>query len=272
MADSASASGPIEHVILVMMENRSYDNVLGMLYAVGEKPAPFVGPQTPVPGLVGQSALNGLTAGGFSNPAPNQPPIPVAETTDTTCPAVDPGEPFESMAQQFLGLANPLPFNPKSPTPSAGDPYAATAPLPMGGFVVNYQRQPGVDRASLGDVMTYFTPATLPVTAFLAQNFMVCDQWFASVPTHTFVNRIFSLAAQAGTFENKNGTTYSYVNDIEFTPTRTSSGAPTRSRFTRERSSTCRPCSASSTPCAGRAARCRTGKSISTTTRSHRTC
>lgn len=201
-----------------MMENRSYDNILGMLYAAGETPPPFTGPQTPVPGLGGQDLLNGLAGGTFTNPDPNHLPLSVAETTDTTCPAIDPGEPFESMAQQFLGLTNPPPFNPKDPTPSTDDPYAAPAPLPMGGFVVNYERQTGVGPSNIGDVMTYFTPATLPVTAFLAKNFMVCDQWFASAPTHTFVNRIFSLAAQAGTFVNKNGTTYSYINDIEFTP------------------------------------------------------
>ncbi len=219
MADPGIVSGPIQHVIVVMLENRSYDNILGMLYAAGETPPPFVGPTQPVAGLVGQSALNGLTAGGFSNPAPNhQPAIAVTETTDTTCPAVDPGEPFEAMAQQFLGLEKPLAFNPTVPTPSSGDPYAAAPLQPMGGFVTNYALQPGVTVANLGDVMTYFTPASLPVTAFLAQNFMVCDQWFASVPTHTFVNRIFSLAAQAGTFVNRDGATYSYVNDIEFTP------------------------------------------------------
>ncbi len=142
-----------------MLENRSYDNILGMLYAAGEPPPPFVGPTQPVAGLVGQSALNGLTAGGFSNPAPNhQPAIAVTETTDTTCPAIDPGEPFESMAQQFLGLEKPPPFNPTVPTPSAGDPYAAAPLQPMGGFVTNYALQPGVTVANLGDVMTYSRP------------------------------------------------------------------------------------------------------------------
>jgi phospholipase C len=209
---------PIKHVILVMMENRSYDNVLGMLYPAGTSPAPFAGPQPAVPGLVGQDALNGLTGTNFSNPVPNRLPIPVTETTDTTCPAIDPREPFESMAQQYLGLANELPFNPTEPTPSADDPYLAAPLLAMNGFAVNYALQDGVDDTNVCDVLTYFTPSSLPVTAFLAQNFMVCDQWFASVPTQTFVNRIFSLAAQAGTFVNENGSTYSYVDDIEFTP------------------------------------------------------
>lgn len=48
--------------------------------------------------------------------------------------------------------------------------------------------------------MNYFTPAQVPVTAWLANKFGVCDQWFASVPTHTFTNRVFAHCAAAGLY------------------------------------------------------------------------
>ena len=55
----------IKYVVVVLFENRSYDNVLGWLYNAGNQP-PYQTPPT------GQAGLDGLT-GGESNPDPHHP-------------------------------------------------------------------------------------------------------------------------------------------------------------------------------------------------------
>jgi len=137
----ASSSAPaLEHVIVVMLENRSYDNVLGWLYNTGNDP-PY---QHPPPG---QSDLQGL-AGNETNPGvgPVVEPVCVADqprTTDgtrtypgTAIPIHDPGEPFRDMAQQIVG----------GDAPPTSNPYDMACWPPAGamqGFTPNYARQLG---------------------------------------------------------------------------------------------------------------------------------
>lgn len=216
----------IKHVVVVMLENRSYDNVLGWLYNT-RNAAPYTIPPP------GQADLNGLT-GNESNPNPlfdasnpvgpgNQPVIPVNNQTalsqvnnagtfyPATCiPVVDPGEFFGDMAQQFLGGTAIPSTNPYTAYPPAGG-------LTMQGFTANYLnptfKQPGAPDANVGDMMNAFTPEQLPVTSFLANNFAVCDQWFASVPTQTFTNRAFALTA-APALDALGG--YSLIDDSQY--------------------------------------------------------
>ncbi|HWW61367.1 MAG TPA: alkaline phosphatase family protein, partial [Thermoanaerobaculia bacterium] len=177
----------IKNVVVLMFENRSYDNVLGAFF-------------------------NGITAS-LSNldPKTNQPIAVWGSASDaTTIPSTDPGEVFDDMAQQFLGLEDIAP-DPKSVWPSSGPltpgPYGL-----MGGFVANYAMQKG-NTANLADVMHYYVPALMPVTNYLAQTFMVCDSWFASVPSQTFVNRLFLSAAAPGYDPLTHA---SFVNDTDY--------------------------------------------------------
>ncbi|HVZ38113.1 MAG TPA: alkaline phosphatase family protein [Candidatus Kapabacteria bacterium] len=200
----------ITNVVVVMFENRSYDNVLGMLYN-SSYPAPYN--QAPS----GQADLQGLS-GSESNPNPNGNPITVAPAVNnpnakppvlaTAIPTADPGEPFMDMAQQILGLEN---------RPTDGNPYAAGAGTygMMGGFVANYLLQG--NNPVPEEIMMYMTPELMPVTAFLANNYMVCDEWFGSIPTQTFANRLYSLCADSGTWATDLfDHTYSYINDSEY--------------------------------------------------------
>lgn len=176
--------GLIQNVVVVMLENRSYDNVLGWLYNANN-----AAPYNKAPS--GQADLQGLT-GDESNPNPfggtqtvlNQPTQTIAGGGQvwpgTTIPMIDPGEKFSDMAQQFLNVV------------PGKDPYSNNTPN-MQGFMNNYQSK--VSEANIQDVMNYLTPAQLPVTAYLANQFAVCDEWFASVPTQTFTNRLFAFCA-----------------------------------------------------------------------------
>lgn len=187
-----------------MFENRSYDNVLGMLYNPANDPPYKAAPS-------GQKTLNGLTPGvSFQNFYPvNGQKYPVwgASTDAPTIPVTDPGEPFGDMAQQILGLSA-VPQPNINPYASGAGPYGE-----MGGFVANYATKLSSGSANLGDVMHCFVPSLMPVTAWLANHFMVCDQWFGSVPTQTFTNRLFAHCASPGYAKN---VSTSPINDVDY--------------------------------------------------------
>lgn len=207
----------IKHVVVVMLENRSYDNILGGLYLGGNTPP------------AGQSDLEGLT-GAESNELSTghqSSTYTVAnQTKDTstgallspsypaTCiPLVDPGEIFADMSQQILNWT-------KEPSSNPYTSYSRDTPGLMAGFVNNYYDPVGaVGASNLQDVMNYFSALQLPVTAFLARYYAVCDDWYSSVPTQTFTNRVFALCAapaigiEEASFEQK---IYSWVDDIQY--------------------------------------------------------
>lgn len=210
-----SATNPIEHVVVVMLENRSYDNVLGWLYASNNAP-PFV---TPPPG---QAGLDGLD-GSETNPDPYTPGATIAvgnqttatslESSDpgyspTTIPIIDPGEPFDDMAQQITSSASVPTQNPYV----NWNPQAAGL---MQGFTTNYAKAISKNTSHIADVMNYLTPAQLPVTAFLANNYAVCDSWFASVPTQTFSNRVFGHCAAPGVAQSVSDY-FSLIDDLQY--------------------------------------------------------
>ncbi len=172
----------IKYIVVLMLENRSYDNVLGGVYLDPSNPAPE-----------GQSKLDGVVLNSVqqSNVDPTSSTaglLYMQAATNTTVPAIDPGEPFEDMAQQIWGLSKKA---------SIGENPTVPGPLGMmGGFTTNYVQQGTGGNAQ--DVMTYLTPDQIPVTAFLAKNFAVSDQWFGSVPTHTYANRAFAHCGGPG--------------------------------------------------------------------------
>src|SRR2546426_12629348 len=62
-------------------------------------------------------------------------------------------------------------------------------PLPdMRGFAATYARAGG----NPAHVMKCFSPERLPTIRALAKNYLVCDNWFASVPGPTNPNRAFA--------------------------------------------------------------------------------
>ncbi|WP_431257260.1 alkaline phosphatase family protein [Roseateles chitinivorans] len=223
----------IQHVVVVLFENRSYDNVLGRLYHPDNLP-----PYDKAPG--GQAHLNGLTdsdsnpcpAGCDNNPCPpGVSTIPVSnqvtptriEGSDlwyaaTAIPTIDPGEPFCDMAQQLLGLAH----KPES------NPYVDYPPRDRSrlcqGFTLNYAQQcwglgnpeAPVPSDNIKDIMNCLTPAQMPVSAFLANRYALSDEWFASVPTQTFTNRAFAMCAAPGQSVNLLGERFSFIDDIQY--------------------------------------------------------
>ena len=172
--------GSIEHVVVLMLENRSFDHMLGYLYAASANRSPS-----------GQ-AFDGLT-GSESNPDTSGTPVPAFRiTTDTPSPyfmpGADPGEGYVATNLQLFGSQTP-------PSP----PVATNE-----GFVTNYSATLAWETTSPGwkvlpgttstDIMGMFTPAMLPVLSGLAAGYAVCDRWFSSAPTETMPNRAFACA------------------------------------------------------------------------------
>ncbi len=61
-----------------------------------------------------------------------------------------------------------------------------------GHFVAEYVRTfPNSTRAQRDEVMGYYPLGTLPALHFLARHFTVCDRWFSSVPGPTWADRFF---------------------------------------------------------------------------------
>ena len=162
----------IEHLVVVMLENRSLDSMLGALYTDGTSPS-LVLPAGSAP------QFDGLPVGvsNPSNPAyfqggPRQSVPAVAGVKSSTVPDPDPEETFSNVSYQLFG-----------PQSAAPNPQ-----WPMQGFVINYAKTGAADATQ---IMQCHTPAQVPVLAGLAGQYAVCDAWFCSVPSQTWPNRAF---------------------------------------------------------------------------------
>lgn len=164
------ASNGIQHVFVLMLENRSFDHMLGFSGITGTDAV--TGKATKINGLSGAESN---TFGGQTflakTPAPENLPA-------------DPGHEFENVLEQLCG--------PGATYPSGG-PYPA---INSSGFVASYAGVHG--SGDPGDIMKCFSSDQLPVLNALAKEFVVCDNWHASVPGPTWPNRIFVHAASSG--------------------------------------------------------------------------
>jgi phospholipase C len=165
----------IEHVVVVMMENRSFDSLLGWLYDQNNRPAFNIPSQSP-------TTFDGLLANTYSNSFngstifASQPPTgwPPANNPNLV-PTPDPQEEFDHITAQVFGTSSP----------GAGDQAL------MKGFLQDYATTDAGKNNTAGQIMQSFSPKEANVINQLARNFAVCDRWFASVPSQTWPNRAF---------------------------------------------------------------------------------
>ena len=164
----------LDHVVVVMFENRSFDNMLGWLYgADATAPSQFLptANTTPFNGL--NSELWNPKNEGYFNGDPADKVSIFDSATNMTTPNVDPEEGFHDVTEQIYGPDLPG-ENPR---------------FPMMGFVVNYQRK--VEPADSVEMMKPFSPRQVPVISALARSYAVSDAWYSSVPSQTWPNRSF---------------------------------------------------------------------------------
>jgi phospholipase C len=191
-----------DHVVVLMLENRSFDNLLGYLYS--EKyPAPR-GQQ--FEGVDGKNISNPIPSAwqftdGNGTPVTEVPVAPISgvNLTHRSPPYPDPGEDYPHVNTQLFNPDYPLAFN--------QPPYNLPSPVyvpTMNGFVSDYiqnyihtefpsTRPPAppnfYDKYKY--IMESYDPADLSVLSGLAREFAVFDHWFCSVPSETICNRNF---------------------------------------------------------------------------------
>jgi phospholipase C len=163
----------IRHVIVLVLENQSFDRMLGWVT--------LPDPAQRLDGLTGRESV------------PASPPdqgdlVPVSRisTPDAYVTDPSPGHSLDDATLQIFGQRRV----PDPPVPTNS------------GFVLSYSEQPGSGGRPLGPVagraiMQCLDPSLVPVVSALAQNFVVCDRWFSSVPGPTWPNRFFLHAATA---------------------------------------------------------------------------
>jgi len=186
----ANQLSKIRHIVQLMLENRSFDQMLGFLYASTGNRAPS---GAPFEGLTGQE----------SNPDDFGREIKVFKIDQSSDhpylrPGADPGEGFHNTNLQLFSTDDPLP---------------STVPANRG-FVINFKAAIASDLArhfkdtlpdtAASDIMGMYAPEMLPVLSGLAKGYAVCDHWFASAPTQTMPNRAFAAAATSqGHLDNR---------------------------------------------------------------------
>ncbi len=169
----AAGLDQLKHIVVLMMENRSFDHMLGSLTAV-------------------DSRIDGIKPG-LGNP-------------DTTGAVVAP----QALAE-FQGQLDPDPDHhfPAVDLQIFGGDTSAGRVANMQGFVKSYFNQQR-DVGHSQKIMYYFAQNQLPVLTTLALEFAVFNRWFASIPGPTICNRAF---AHYGTSFGRVDMNLLYVNE-----------------------------------------------------------
>ncbi|WP_433677430.1 alkaline phosphatase family protein [Microbacterium gorillae] len=214
-ADPASA---FDHLIVLMGENRSFDNLLGLLYDRDTLPS--------------GSRFNGLAFGTYANVTPDGRRVPAHVYTGTTdevmgMPAPDPGEEYPHVNTQLWGEVLPA-SNATRGVEEMTSPYNLP-PHPgvptMSGFITDYVNTATREVGSppppevVDQIMGGFSPDMLPVLSTLAREFAVFDNWYAAVPTQTYANRSFFHASTSHGFVTNHGGGYRKWLDTDPAPT-----------------------------------------------------
>jgi phospholipase C len=161
----ASPLDLIDTVVVVILENRSFDHMLGHLSLDGPGQIPLEGLQSD-PEWLQRHANSGIAPFAFATQTIDDPPHEKA-----------------TIAVQIGTPATP------------GDPF------PMNGFVESYleRKPPPFDRRL---VMGCYEAASVPISDFFARNFTVCDHWFAALPTGTQANRLMAMSGTTSLIDN----------------------------------------------------------------------
>jgi len=143
----------LKHIVVLMMENRSFDHMLGSLKAANP-------------------AIDGVTPD-LNNPDTNGNPVSAQALAQFQAQLQpDPDHHFPAVDLQIFG----------------GDPNRVAN---MQGFVKSYFNQQR-DVGHSQKIMYYFKQSDLPVLTTLALEFAVFNRWFASIPGPTICNRAFA--------------------------------------------------------------------------------
>ena len=156
--EEAGNLSKIEHVVVLMLENRSFDHMLGYLSLEG-----------------GRADIDGLKAGMKNSYGGTDYQIHRLEQTKVPSEKWDPNHSAKATDHQ---IGN-----------GVMDGFAASYAETLKGR--------GVADPDPGLVMGYFGAEQVPVYDHLAAHFCVCDAWHSSVPGATWPNRLYAVSGSA---------------------------------------------------------------------------
>ena len=186
----------IDHWIVLMFENRSFDNLLGYL------------PHIDADCGIRDREITLRYPGGS---------VRVAPATDFRAPVPDPGEAYGNLNVQCYGQYRPAENAGRAAYPIFGDfmapPYNAPpsgTSATMDGFALDYywnfrwEKERAPTDTQMQTIGGVFTPASAPVINTLASEFAVFTRWFCEAPTCTTPNRnFFFCGTNLGRLDNE---------------------------------------------------------------------
>ena len=185
-------SDPIKHIVVLMLENRSFDQMLGALQEV----------YPTLEGVDPQNPRSNRDADGL---------IYHQASTTTLCIEPDPKHELKNVLRQ-IGLSETYVPPPKVTwwqqirewigailgialswvRPKRRMLVEAALKPYEGAFVLDYSLEyPASTPPQRQEIMNYFPLDFLPAHHALARDFTICDHWFSSVPGPTWANRFF---------------------------------------------------------------------------------
>jgi len=183
----------IKHLFVLMMENRSFDHLLGFQ------------------GIKGKDAQTGAATKAEDLAPPivvtlPQPSNEFANLRYTVSPTAgdrtfnthDVKHQFPDVLMQLCGQAAGQAVIKNKGLKGAAYPPIADAK--DRGFAADYALNS--DPNNPGEPMRCFAPGTLPVLTALAKEFVLCDHWFSSMAGPTEPNRMFAHAATSGGWDD----------------------------------------------------------------------
>ncbi|KAI8895183.1 phosphoesterase family-domain-containing protein [Globomyces pollinis-pini] len=192
VSDTTPINANIKTLVILMLENRSFDHVFGRLK------------------IDGLMDVNGLTGTEF-NYLSNGSKVWV-RPAKTKKSFYDPGHGLQQVSLQILDeQARYIDVNGTYFYPKCWSNGSAT----MGGFAKDveivstwdYNQKVATFDESIDTVFSYQGPDTMPILYKLATNYAVIDDWYASFPGNTIPNRKFFYAANPqGSIANGGGT------------------------------------------------------------------
>jgi phospholipase C len=155
-----SALDQIDTIVLLMLENRSFDHMLGHL-------------------SYGRYA-NGSDVDGITSPLRRDAWANVFQ-----------GEAYYPFAMRDRQLSGDLPHD-RGAIATQLHRSAVAGTYAMDGFAKSYFDASPTNRTTKPDPLGFLLPDDVPMTRFLADNYAVCDRWFASLPAGTQPNRLMA--------------------------------------------------------------------------------
>jgi phospholipase C len=174
-AEALRRLGAVEHIVVVMMENRSFDQMLGFLSKHGRVPD--------VRGLQGGEVNFDEEGQAHESFEWAEEQTSFHPPQDRSGKILDPCHGPGCVAEQLEA------FHDQSP----------------GGYVKNFLsrkdkqgRLLDIPEQYRGLPMGYYSEKHLPVYDLLAREYAVCDAWHSSIPGDTWPNRLYATAGEEG--------------------------------------------------------------------------